>query len=227
MNESTEPVSGPPPVPAGPAERRPMDRRLLVALAVFAAVALVSRFWHLGARALHHDESLHAFMSYTLSKDGGWRYDPAYHGPFLYYANALVYKLFGATNVTARLLPAVFGLVLIGFAWPLKRWLGARAAAGYALLVLLSPHMAYFSRFIREDMYSLVFTLGTIVAFRMYLEEDRARWMVLSAVSFAAVSRVRDPQGVDLNIREAHDGYLRAHPEIAGHDPGIAGEASR
>lgn len=192
MNESTEPVSGPPPVLAEPAGRRPMDRRLLVALAVFAAAALLSRFWHLGARALHHDESLHAFMSYTLSKDGGWRYDPAYHGPFLYYANALVYKLVGATNVTARLLPAVFGIVLIGFARPLKRWLGPRAAAGYALLVLLSPHMAYFSRFIREDMYSLVFTLGTIVAFRMYLEDDRARWMVLSAVSFALAGTTKE-----------------------------------
>ena len=51
--------------------------------------------------------------------------------------------------------------------------------------------------------------------------------VLLSAISLAAVSRVRDPQGVDLNIKEAHGEYLRAHPEIAGHDPGIAGEASR
>ena len=53
------------------------------------------------------------------------------------------------------------------------------------MLVLISPHMAYFSRFIREDLYSLVFTLGTILAFRYFLETDRARWLTVSAVSFA------------------------------------------
>src|SRR5262249_51958603 len=42
-----------------------------------------------------------------------------------------------------------------------------------------------FSRFIREDLYSLVFTLATILAFRMFLETDKARWLTLSAVAFA------------------------------------------
>ncbi len=45
--------------------------------------------------------------------------------------------------------------------------------------------MTYFSRFIREDLYSLVFTLGTILAFRRFLETDRARWLTGAAVAFA------------------------------------------
>ena len=163
-----------------------MPRQVLLALAgLFLLAALGTRFWHLGERPLHHDESIHAFQSYTLAKDGNWRYDPAYHGPFLYYANALVYKILGASNTTARLLPAIFGLILIGFAWPLARWIGRPAAAAYALLVLISPHLTYFSRFIREDLYSLVFTLGTIVCFRRFLETDRAGWLNLAAISFA------------------------------------------
>jgi uncharacterized protein (TIGR03663 family) len=192
MSETNSPAAAPTGEPAPAPARRPIDRRLAIAIAVFAAVALWSRFYELGRRPFHHDESLHAYMSYTLSKDGGWRYDPAYHGPFLYYANALVYKLFGASNVTARLLPAIFGLALIGAAWPLARWLGPQGAAGYALVMLLSPHMAYFSRFIREDMYSLVFTLGTILAFRMYLETDRPRWLILSAASFALAGTTKE-----------------------------------
>jgi uncharacterized protein (TIGR03663 family) len=87
--------------------------------------------------------------------------------------------------VTARFLPAVFGIILIGLAWPLSRWIGKPAAAAYALLILLSPHMAYFSRFIREDLYSLVFTLGTILAFRYFLETEKARWLTAAAVLFA------------------------------------------
>jgi uncharacterized protein (TIGR03663 family) len=148
-------------------------------------LALVTRFSRLGDRPFHHDESIHAYQSYTLSQNGEWRYDPAYHGPFLYYANAVVYKIFGVSNTTARLLPAAFGVLLIAFAWPLRRWIGNGAALAFALLVLLSPHLTYFSRFIREDLYSLVFTLSTILAFRRFLETDRARWLTASAVAFA------------------------------------------
>jgi uncharacterized protein (TIGR03663 family) len=163
---------------------RPSGRVLLL-LAFLAAAAVLTRFWALGDRPLHHDESIHAYQSYSLSKGGDWKYDPAYHGPFLYYVNALVYKVVGDSNFTARMMPAVFGLILIAFAWPLSRWIGKPAAAVYAVFVLISPHFAYFSRFIREDLYSLVFTLGTIVAFQRFLETDRSKWLMLSAASFA------------------------------------------
>ena len=103
---------------------------LLAAGLLFAALALTTRFWGLGDRPFHHDESIHAHQSYTLMKDGNWRYDPAYHGPFLYYANALVYRLLGVTNTTARLLPAIFGILLIAAAFPLARWIGRGRRGG-------------------------------------------------------------------------------------------------
>ena len=167
------------------AERVRPSGRVLLFFAALVAAAVLSRFWALGDRPLHHDESIHAYQSYSLSKGGDWRYDPAYHGPFLYYLNALVYKIFGDSNFTARMMPAIFGLILIAFAWPLARWIGKPAAAVYAVFVLISPHFAYFSRFIREDLYSLVFTLGTIVAFQRFLETDRSKWLMFSAASFA------------------------------------------
>jgi uncharacterized protein (TIGR03663 family) len=179
VNEST-----PPPEAVGASA--PPRRGILLATAIlFLLAALATRFWALGERPLHHDESIHAYQSYTLSKAGDWRYDPAYHGPFLYYANALVYKVLGDTNFTARLLPAIFGLILIAAAWPLSRWIGKGAAATYALFILLSPHFTYFSRFIREDLYSAVFTLATILCFQMALETDRAGWLYGSATFFA------------------------------------------
>ncbi|HEX4440878.1 MAG TPA: flippase activity-associated protein Agl23 [Thermoanaerobaculia bacterium] len=165
-------------------QSRPRGRALML-LALLALAAIATRFWALGARPFHHDESIHAFQSWSLSRGGDWRYDPAYHGPLLYYVNALVYKVFGATDTTARLGPAVFGVLLLCFAWPLRRWIGNRAAAAYAVLALCAPHFVYFSRFIREDLYSLVFTFGTIVAFQRFLETDRAAWLTASAVAFA------------------------------------------
>src|SRR5712692_1264218 len=138
-----KPVSDPQGVAAADQGKR-NARRALATLFVLAALA--THFYRLGDRPLHHDESIHAFQSYTLAKDGNWRYDPAYHGPFLYYANALVYKLLGGykllgvNNTTIRILPALFGLILIAFAWPLSRWIGKGGAVAYALLILLSPH---------------------------------------------------------------------------------------
>ena len=166
------------------AEQGTRNSRRAFAL-LFVLAALTTRFYQLAERPLHHDESIHAFQSTLLAKDGTWRYDPAYHGPFLYYANALVYKIAGIDNTTARFLPAVFGLILMGLAYPLSRWIGKRAAGVFAVLVLISPHLAYFSRFIREDIYSLVFTLSTILAFRYFLETDRAAWLTWAAVFFA------------------------------------------
>ena len=51
--------------------------------------------------------------------------------------------------------------------------------------------------------------------------------VILSAISFVAVSLVKDPMGVDLNDREVHDEHLREHPEIGARDPGVAGEPTR
>ena len=184
---SSTPVSEAPAAPEAPAATmsEPAAGRFRTILLVLLLAAAATRFWRLGQRPFHHDESIHAYQSYTLSQNGEWRYDPAYHGPFLYYANAVVYKILGVSNTTARVLPALFGVLLVAFAFPLRRWIGSGAAILFALLVLLSPHLAYFSRFIREDLYSLVFTLGTILAFRRFLETDRARWLTAAAASFA------------------------------------------
>ena len=51
--------------------------------------------------------------------------------------------------------------------------------------------------------------------------------VILSVISFVAVSLVKDPIGVDLNDREVHEAYLREHPEVVAQDPGVAGEPVR
>ena len=38
--------------------------------------ALVTRLWDLGSRALHHDESLHAFYSWQLFEGRGFEHNP-------------------------------------------------------------------------------------------------------------------------------------------------------
>ena len=53
----------------------------LAAYAGLLVVAGVMRLWDLGSRAMHHDESLHAFYSWTLYKGDGYQHNPMMHGP--------------------------------------------------------------------------------------------------------------------------------------------------
>ncbi len=67
---------------------------------VILMIAVATRFWDLGARALSHDESLHALYSFYLYNGTGYQHNPMMHGPFLFHANALIYFLFGVTDYT-------------------------------------------------------------------------------------------------------------------------------
>src|SRR5678816_2840518 len=67
----------------------------LVAYAVLFGIAFSLRFFNLGDRALHHDESIHAQWSWSLLQ-GQYKHSPIFHGPFYYHAQALVFLVFGA-----------------------------------------------------------------------------------------------------------------------------------
>src|SRR3981081_2477910 len=113
-------------------------------------VGLVLRFIDLGAKAFHHDESLPAFSSWRLYDGQGYVHDPMMHGPLLFELNALIFLLFGASDFTARLVPALFGVALIGLPFLLRHELGRAGAIAAALLFTVSPALLYFSRFIRH-----------------------------------------------------------------------------
>ena len=53
-----------PPASATPARQWPAITLESLLYLVILALALLSRFWDLGSRALHHDESLHAYFSW-------------------------------------------------------------------------------------------------------------------------------------------------------------------
>ena len=80
---------------------------------VIFLLTVLLRFWQLDLKLFHHDEAIHSWFSYELLKTGAWVYDPSYHGPFLYYVTAGMFYLFGDSDLTARLLPSLFGTLLI------------------------------------------------------------------------------------------------------------------
>jgi predicted membrane-bound mannosyltransferase len=82
-------------------------------------LAILLRFAFPDLKLFHHDEAIHAWFSYQLLTTGSYLYDPVYHGPFLYYITASMFAIFGDSDITGRILPALAGCALI----PLVYWL--------------------------------------------------------------------------------------------------------
>jgi predicted membrane-bound mannosyltransferase/sugar lactone lactonase YvrE len=147
------------------------------------------RFWDLGARALHHDESLHATYGWYLFNGAGWEHTPMMHGPFQFFGRAFFYVLFGVSDYSARMLDAFSGTLLIAAPLLLRNRLGRTGTLAAVAFLALSPTMLYFSRFAREDIHVGLWTLGLVICLWRYIDEGRHRWLYfaagLLALSFA------------------------------------------
>ncbi len=171
-----------------------LDRRLftritlnweLICWVAILVVAIALRFWDLGSRAQHHDESMHSFYSWELYRGRGFIHDPLLHGPFLYYATAVIYFLFGASDYTSRVAPALFGLGIVIAPYFLRRWLGRYGAVAAAGMFAISPGFLYFSRFIRMDIVVAAFEILIFIAVIKYLDERKDLYLYLLAAALA------------------------------------------
>ncbi len=139
---------------------------------------------------MSHDESLHAYYSYRYADLGEFRHDPLLHGPFLFHVQALVFALLGDGDATARLLPAIAGVLLVGAPWLFRRELGRRGAFAAGALLLLSPAVAVYSRYLRNDVWCALFALlwaRALLDYRQRGEPRALRWLALAmALSFAS-----------------------------------------
>ena len=165
------------------ARRIQVDWVLLAYFAIFAA-AFALRFWDLGARALHHDESIHAKWAWDFAQ-GSYRHNPTFHGPFLYLAQGFTFLVFTATDYTSRISPALFGMAVVAAPLALRRWLGSTGLLAAVAFLAFSPTLVYFSRFLRMDIYLALFILVMVIALWHYLHGGRPRWLIVFAAALA------------------------------------------
>jgi len=158
-----------------------------LAYLIMIVLAIGSRFWNLGEKALHHDESLHAYYSWVYSVGDGYRHDPLMHGPFLFHFNALIYLLFGDSDATSRYGPAFFGVLVVAMPWLLRgpKFLGKYGALAASFIILISPSILYQSRYIRHDIYTIGGTLFLFICISRYLEMPQRRWLIAGSAALA------------------------------------------
>jgi predicted membrane-bound mannosyltransferase len=178
---ANEPVVGA--APADIARPRSVTVEQLAYLAL-GAVSLLAHLWALGAHSLHHDETLHASYSWFLFVGRGYIHDPLLHGPLLYYLGALGYFLFGDSDFTARLMPALAGTALTLTPYLLRRDIGRPAALIAAVYLLISPVALYVGRFFRHDIYSMLCEVLVIAAILRYAATRSRRWLYTGVVAF-------------------------------------------
>lgn len=145
----------------------------LIAYVVIFVLAVFTRFYMLGDRTMSHDESLHTVFSNDLFANGNYKHNPMMHGPILFHATALSYALFGVDDATSRIYPAVLGVLIVMFPLLLRRWLGRTGAILAATMLLISPLMLYYSRYIRHDMPSILSGMLMFWAAMMYISGPR------------------------------------------------------
>ena len=158
---------------------------LLILLTIF------SRFYDLGSRVISHDESLHTYYSWELSRGEGFEHTPLMHGPFQFHALAFVYFLFGDTDFTSRVPSAIFGVLAVGILWWYRDLLGRAGAFIAGCLMCISPIMLYYTRYVRNESFVVVFVLIMALSFWKYLKYKQDKWLYLfvAAIAFNHTSK--------------------------------------
>lgn len=158
----------------------------VLAYVVIFVLAVFTRFYILGERVMSHDESLHTRFSYNLYNEGNFQHTPLMHGPILFHMVALSYALFGDNDFTARIYTSVVGVMMVLSPLLFRFWLGRWGALIASVLLLISPLIMYYNRYIREDTPAIMAGILMIWAILMYLsgpegQRRRAHWLYVLA----------------------------------------------
>lgn len=188
--------------------RPPLWPWLLFAAALVAAWLL--RTVDLPLKPLHSDEGVNGWYSIRMYwpeglleryKTGFYKYQASdYHGPFLYFVNLLVFRLFGVSDVTLRLGAAVTGVLTVGAVVLLRRQLGLVAVACAAALIAVQPMDVFFSRTVIHEVYLVAGTVVFAGAGMRWLRGGGYGPACLSAVALAVMFANKETAALSLAI---------------------------
>ena len=178
-------------------ERVPWE---LIGYGLIFLAALIMRLWDLDGRAYHYDETIHAFDSWRIAAGEGYLHSPWSHGPLLYHLSAVAIFIFGDNLASPRLPTALFGAALVLMPLLLRHRLGTWGALAAAAMLAFSPSIFYFSRFIRNDILTLVFDLALVISMWRFLETRRNVWLFAAAGALALGFSSKETTFISLGI---------------------------
>ncbi len=160
----------------------------LTALAVIV-VAFALRAYRLDLRPMHGDEAVHAYKFGQLLEENYYRYDPhEFHGPTLNYFTLIPAWLLGEktyaslTEYTLRIVPVVFGVLVVLLPLLLTDALSKPVALVAAALTAISPAFVFYSRYYIQEMLLVFFTFALILAGYRYIKGRKLIWALLTGL---------------------------------------------
>ena len=166
------------------AVRVQVNSESLIAAGLLLA-AVLTRFSNLETRVMSHDESLHTFYSWELEQGRGYQHTPLMHGPLQFHLVALSYFLFGDSDASARIPAALAGVAAVALIFVFRQWFGRTGTLVTAGLILISPYMLYYSRYVRNEAFVVVEALLMFWAMFRYYETRHTRWLYLLAIALS------------------------------------------
>jgi len=176
-----------------------MAKKCCALILAATIVALALRLPRLRQRPMHGDEAVHAFKFGELLAEGVYTYNPdEYHGPTLNYLTLIPARLSSAekvtqvSEVTLRIVPVIFGVLLVLLVLPAGDGLGPGAAVYAALLTAISPAMVFYSRYYIQEMLLVCFTFGAIVFGYRYIRSKKTVWALLAGMSLGLMHATKE-----------------------------------
>ena len=174
-------------------EQRKQRIQLFIGFFIPILIASLIRFWDIDLRPFHSDEGVNGNFLINLYNNNYYHYDPSnYHGPFLYYIGLIPSYILGFTDFSFRLLPVLFGIMVVALLYPLRKRIGNMGLLTAGLLIALSPANSFFSRDTIHETYLVFFSLAVIVSFFLYSETKKSRYIYFAAASLAFVITIKE-----------------------------------
>ena len=149
---------------------------LAVVLILFA---FFTRFYDLESRVMSHDESEHTYFSWFLAENGSYQHTPITHGPLQFHLLAITYVIFGDSDASSRFPAAAAGVLAIALILLLRRWLGRTGTLVAMALMIISPYMLFYSRYVRNEALILPVAILMFLAVIRYYETRQDIWLYL------------------------------------------------
>jgi uncharacterized protein (TIGR03663 family) len=152
---------------------------------LIGAIAAGLRFYALGAQPLQESEAAQALAAWWFLGIGNWELGIDTYSPLLFLGNVFGFALFGASEALARLVPALFGTLLVVLPYFLRRRLGRSGALAASVLLSLSPSTLFFSRYLGGPIVVATCVLAMLGGFLGYLDSKQPKYAYLIAGALA------------------------------------------
>jgi uncharacterized protein (TIGR03663 family) len=182
-----------------------LSKRPVVCSILLLACGL--RFVSLGFGEIQEwDEALYAVRAKSVVQFGDWADQTdhavgglysASHPPLFVWLTAVTYEIFGISSLTTRLWSAIFscGIILLVYLIG-KRVVDQATGLLAAVLIGTIPIFTFYSRQGQLDITFLFFLTASVYLWLLFLEADKTKWLILSAISFGLSLASKTASGI-------------------------------